>query len=471
LRQCLGSGTESGQQDRFLPANQTMKLAQKLTLAFLLVSLIAIGLAAIFVWVTTSTEFSRYLVDQRQQEFVSIVTEYYQANGHWAGVDKTLRSAGLLPPFVQPGSAPPDPQPFALADQNRVIIIPGGDYQTGQKVQKGVLSRGIGIEMDGLVVGTVLTTGEKPTPTSIEQKYITSVNNSLIGAALGGAMIASLLGLVTARSLSRPVRNLTAATRALAQGNLEQQVPVQSNDELGELAVSFNQMSIELARANQSRRQMTADIAHDLHNPLTVIGGYLESLADGKLSPTPERIETMQMEVRHLQHLVEDLRTLSLADSRELSLQLQLIAPNDLLGRVAVTYQHNADQQKITLHVQTDPGLPEIKLDPERMEQVLGNLVSNALRFTPEGGVIRLTAHLVDNQLVISVQDNGSGIASDILPHIFERSYRGDPSRSGNGSGLGLAIVKSLVELHDGNVRVESRLGEGSAFLVILPYT
>jgi two-component system sensor histidine kinase BaeS len=404
-----------------------MKLIYKLTLAFLLVSLIAIGLAALFVWTNTSTQFSNYMIDQRQAEFVSIVTDYYQANGNWVGVDTALRSAGLLPQFAQPGSKLPDPQPFALADQNRVIIIAGGEYEAGQKVRQGTLDRGIGIEVGSVVVGTVLSTGEKPAPSVIEQKYIASVNRSLLVAALGGAGIALLLGLFLARSLTRPVRDLTAATRTLASGKPGNPVPIRSADELGKLAASFNQMSADLARANQSRRQMTADIAHDLRNPLTVIGGYLESLQDGKLSPTPERFETMQVEVHHLQRLVEDLRTLSLADASELALHFHSVAPGGLLQRVASAYQHQVEKQRISLVVDVEPNLPEARLDPERMEQVLGNLVSNALRYTPEGGEIRLVARQADGPLTLEVRDTGKGITADVLPQIFERSYRGDP--------------------------------------------
>ena len=446
-----------------------MRLTHKLTLAFLIVSLIAIGLAALFVWTTTSLEFNTYLIGQRQSQFVSAVKNYYQTYDQWAGVDTALRSQGLLPPFAQPGSAPPDPQPFALVDQNGVVIIPGRAYQPGQKIQMSVLAKGVGIEINGRVVGTVLTTGQTPTRSPGEDKYLASVNQSLWLAGLGGIVIALVLGLLLARSLTRPVRDLTAATHAMAQGKLEQEVPVRSKDELGELAKAFNQMSADLARANQSRRQMTADIAHDLRNPLTVIGGYIESLKDGKLASTPERFSIMQAEVQHLQRLVDDLRTLSLADAGELAIRRQPVAPGELLERVAAVYGHQAEQQNIKLNLDVESDLPEINIDLERMEQVLGNIVSNALRYTPEGGEISLSAKQAEGSLTVSVKDNGSGISPEVLPHIFERSYRGDTSRSGNELGLGLAIVKSIVELHGGRISVESRLDRGSRFLLILP--
>jgi signal transduction histidine kinase len=149
-------------------------------------------------------------------------------------------------------------------------------------------------------------------------------------------------------------------------------------------------------------------------------------------------------------------------------LHFQFVSPTDLLRRVASAYQHQAEQQQVNLVVDVEPSLPEARLDPERMEQVLGNLVSNALRYTPEGGEVRLIARQADGLLMLEVQDTGSGIAADVLPHIFERSYRGDPSRSGDESGLGLAIAKSIVELHGGSIRVESESGSGSVFIFTL---
>jgi signal transduction histidine kinase len=254
----------------------------------------------------------------------------------------------------------------------------------------------------------------------------------------------------------------------MAMGNLEQQVPVRTADELGELAQSFNKMSSEVAHANQSRRQMTADIAHDLRNPLTVISGYLESFQDNRLQPTLERFATMQAEVDNLQRLVEDLRMLSLADSGDLVLNLQPVNVIELLEHTANAYQTLADEKNITLSVQVEPGLPQVSLDPDRIEQVLGNLISNALRYTPAGGQISLNAGRSGDRLTISVEDNGSGIPSEAIPYIFERSYRDDTSRSGSESGLGLAIAKSIVELHGGMIGVETMIGSGSRFWIRL---
>jgi signal transduction histidine kinase len=441
-----------------------MKLTHKLTLAFLLISLLAIGLAAAFIWGSISIAFNQYLENQQQNSFIVAVTTYYQNNKTWNGVDTYLRSQQLLPPL---GEVDPPPQPYVLVDSNRVVIIPSAPYVVDEKIKQGTLDKGISIEVNGKVVGTVISTGQPLVRKPIDQKYIDQINQALWIAGFGGILIALVLGLLIARSLTRPIRELTYATQEMALGKLSQQIPVRSKDELGELAQSFNQMSTDLSRANQARRQMTADIAHDLRNPLAVISGYLELLQDGKLKPTPERFAVMQAEVAQLQRLVEDLRLLSLADAGELKLYLEPTSPAELLEHVAAAYRHQAEAQNIQLLLDIEPNLPEIQLDTARMEQVLGNLVSNALRYTggkPEGGKIRLSAKQsfdvaqdkAGGSLTVSVIDNGSGIPAEILPHIFERSYRGDSSRSGNESGLGLAIAKSIVELHGGRIRVES---------------
>ena len=443
-----------------------MKLNLKLTLAFLLISLLAVGLAAIFIWGSISNAFNQYLQNLQQNSFAVAVTTYYQTNNTWNGVDTYLRSQQLLPPL---DAVNPPPQPYVLVDSKRVVLVASAPYVTGEKVKQGDIDKGIPIESNGETVGTVISTGQPLVRKPLDQKYIDQINQALWIAAFGGVLIALLLGLFIARSLTRPIRELTHATHEMAEGKLNQQIPVRSKDELGELAQAFNHMSADLTKANQARKQMTADIAHDLRNPLTVINGYLESLQDGKLKPTSERFAVMQAEVNHLQRLVEDLRILSLADAGELKLHLEPVSISDLLNRVADVYRHQAEQNQIALTVETESNLPEINLDLARMEQVLDNLVGNALRYTPQGGKIHLEAKQETGSLTVSVQDNGSGIPADILPHIFERSFRGDESRSGNESGLGLAIAKSIVELHGGHLAVDSEINRGTCFTLTFP--
>jgi two-component system sensor histidine kinase BaeS len=350
-------------------------------------------------------------------------------------------------------------------------VVPAGSYEMGDIVSSGELAQGTEVEVDGQVVGTVLTTGVSPELTPREELFLTRINRALLYAALGATAIALVLGLVLARTLTRPLRELTAASRAVACGELGQQVAVRSKDELGELAAAFNRMSAELARANQARRQMTADIAHDLRTPLTVIKGYAEGLRDGDLAPAAATFETVYQEAEHLSRLIDDLRTLSLADAGKLALTSRELAPRVLLERAASAHLPQAQRLGINLDVHAAADLPLLHVDPERMAQVLGNLVGNALRYTPEGGAITLAAERRGDAVHLLVRDTGTGIHPADLPHIFDRFYRGDDARAtGEGeSGLGLAIAKSLVEAHGGTISAASRLGQGSVFTIVLP--
>ncbi|MFZ2098453.1 MAG: HAMP domain-containing sensor histidine kinase, partial [Anaerolineales bacterium] len=225
-------------------------------------------------------------------------------------------------------------------------------------------------------------------------------------------------------------------------------------------------------QATKARKQMTADIAHDLRSPLSVITGYAEALSDNKLQGNPEVYNILLQEAKHLDHLVDDLRLLSLADAGELSLTLQPTPPRALLERVVARHAVAARQYHIDLQIEAENDIPQINVDIERMSQVLDNLILNAFRYTPENGKVILRASEVDGNVIITVTDNGKGISAEDLPHIFDRFYRGDKSREHNGeSGLGLAIAKSLVEAHGGKISVESVLGEGAEFTITLsPY-
>jgi two-component system, OmpR family, sensor histidine kinase BaeS len=247
-------------------------------------------------------------------------------------------------------------------------------------------------------------------------------------------------------------------------------VTVRSSDELGALAASFNQMSADLAHASTLRRQMTADIAHDLRTPLSVILGYTEALRDGKLPPEQDIFDTLHIEAQHLQHLINDLRTLSLADAGELPLTRQIIEPQALVERAAATYRIQAQAQGITLETYCAPSAPRIDVDVERMAQVLGNLLSNALRWTPTGGTVFVRADAAKGGVRLKVTDTGAGIAAEDLPHIFERFYRADAARRRNegSSGLGLAIAKGIVEAHGGTISAASEPGNGTTFTITL---
>ncbi len=453
----------------------------RLILSFLLVGITVVALASGITYWLTVREFRQFTYDQARDRFVADMTFYYQTHGSWDGVLSYYEQRSRIPSPLDPGPGlpPGDGGPgghvrlsFALADQNGSVLIPAGSMLTGGTISKATLEQGTAVTVDNQRVGTVVLAGSMPALGALEQSYLNSSNLALLYAALGASAVALALGIILARALTQPIRALTTAIRAMARGDLKQNVQVRTKDELGELAAAFNQMSADLDRLLLARRQMTADIAHDLRNPLTVIGGYVESMQEGVLKPTPERLDAMQAEVQHLQKLVEDLRTLSQADAGELSLNREAVSVPALLERAAQSYRPLAEKQGVALRIEAQHGLPEIQADPERMVRVLGNLLSNSLRYTSQGGEIRLKACTGQaGCLLISVADNGKGIPADSLPYIFDRLYRVDAARSrGDESGLGLAIARGIVEAHGGSISAESVPGAGTTITIKLIY-
>ncbi len=455
-------------------------LTWKLTLAFLLVAIAVALLVAVAIRLTSTGNFDQLLVEQARSEFQTNLVAYYQVHGSWEGVQQVLaqQSGGPAPqptpgPGISPGS-PPDfrrerHQIFGLADAQGVVVIPfGPDFPAGTHVTPAVLAQGEPVEVDGQVVGTILTPARPPGLAPEEIAYLRRTDNALLLAAGGAILVALAVGVLLARTLTRPLHALTEATHRMAGGELEQEVLVKSRDEIGELAAAFNRMSREVARANDARRQITADVAHELRTPLTVIAGYIESMRDGALAPTSERLSVIYAEIEHLQNLVGDLRTLTQADAGELKLNKQPVNPGELLRQAHATFEHQAAQKGVNLEVKAGDGLPPIEVDEARMAQVLGNLLSNALRYTPAGGRIEMGTALDGDRVALTVRDTGQGIAPEDLPFVFDRFYRADKSRAQeNGeSGLGLAIVKALVEAHGGAISVQSVPGAGSTFAI-----
>jgi two-component system OmpR family sensor kinase/two-component system sensor histidine kinase BaeS len=291
-------------------------------------------------------------------------------------------------------------------------------------------------------------------------------------------LILRRVGTLTARRITEPLSETMKAADALAEGDLSARVPVEnSSHEFRQFTRSFNRMAQALQTADQQRRELLADVAHELRTPLTIIQGNLEGLRDGVYEATPDYLDLVLDETHKLSRLVDDLRLLTLAEAGQLPLDSQLLDVVQLLADVRDAFACRAHEAKVALTVDAPQALPPLLADPQRFGQVLGNLVSNALRHTPPGGEIVLGAELdagdsTPRWIRLWVIDTGEGIAADELPRIFDRFWRGDPARSherGAGSGLGLAIAKSLVEAHGGRIWAESMEGEGTSISLILP--
>ena len=442
-------------------------LVIKLSLAFLLVSLAGIALVAFFAGRASANAFGSFVDGEEARVLVEQLANYYEANGGW----DNLGRVGVGGVWANNGRE----RPFAVVDEQERVVLSGLGQTVGDRAPRGWLDRGIPIEVGDAQVGLLIFAegrgrGLPPPPRS---EFSGRVNQGILLAALGATAVSLTLGIILARSLTRPIQEITQATQAVAQGDLTQQVPVRSDDELGKLATSFNQMSTDLAHSRDLRRQMTADIAHDLRTPLSLILGHAEALSEGVLPPTPETFGIIYDEAQRLNRLVEDLRLLSLAEAGELSLAVRPTLPQSLLERAVAAHNPAARQKQIQLILDAPESLPQVAVDPDRMAQVLDNLLNNALRYTPEDGRIHLSATQTETAVRLSIQDSGSGMNEAELAHVFDRFYRADKARQRHegGSGLGLAIAKSIVESQDGRIWAESTPGQGATFIIELPIT
>jgi signal transduction histidine kinase len=300
---------------------------------------------------------------------------------------------------------------------------------------------------------------------------IPSINRTVIPAALAAGLAALLVGTLLFRWITRPLSDLRRAAETVSRGELSARVPVASTDELGTLAKSFNQRIAQLEDQQQLRKQMVADVAHELRTPLSVMQATLEAMLDGVLVPDTSELRNLHSEARRLARLVDDLRTLSLADEGRLELELEPVDVGELVEQVVGQTSSAAEARQITLRAEIEPSIPPVTADGDRLIQVLTNLLGNALRYAPESGHVTVRAAKADGKVRLSVEDDGPGIEPQELPYVFERFWRGDKSRSrgSGGSGIGLAIVRQLIEMHSGTVGVESQVGHGTTFWIELP--
>lgn len=299
-----------------------------------------------------------------------------------------------------------------------------------------------------------------------------AVNEALFVAALAALVTAVVVSVFVSWRVVNPIRQMMQASQHIAGGHYNERVHVSSDDELGQLARSFNQMATSLEQTEAMRRDLIANVAHELRTPLTTIKGYMEGLLDGVLPPEPGTYQQVYREADRLQRLVNDLQELSRVEAGAYQLNRQPIKIAELIQHTATRLQPQFNEKGVTLKLNLPPNLPTILADEDRISQVLLNLVGNALQYTPAGGAVIITAESHTSELHIIIRDTGLGIPAEHLPHLFTRFYRVDKSRSrvGGGSGIGLTIVKHLIEAHGGRVWAESQgTGLGSTFGFSLP--
>lgn len=454
-------------------------ISLKITLVLVVVSLVGALFTSFYIQNRTQKAFDDYIHDLDQQVLVEALTEHFLIYGNWEKAQTVFLE--VFPFTIRNnqgdntgGNNPGISAPFILTSPKGEILdtSPGpGSPKPGSSIPMVEVEKGIPLNVDGEIVGWLVPAKIQRPRNNIQQDFLGTVQQGLIISSIVTLLIALSLGGFLIQSFTRPIRKLAGATEKVAGGELGYQVDIESRDELGKLASSFNNMSADLEKADLARKQMTADIAHDLRTPLTIMQGYTEVMSEGTMAGSPEIYQVMHQQAQHLNYLIDDLKTLSLLDSQELSFQIQNIDPVYVLQQVESAFSPHASEKGIQLTLTSDQNLPRVNLDPDRLTQILGNLINNAIQILSPGGKIDVSALQEGEKLVLKVTDNGPGISDENLPLIFDRSFRADKSRaSGNGSsGLGLSITKKLVESQGGSISVESEIGTGTTFLIEFP--
>jgi two-component system OmpR family sensor kinase/two-component system sensor histidine kinase BaeS len=431
--------------------------------------------------------------------WASFFGDYYGSTGSWIGVEAVVASlpASDMSPVHGPGHGRGPMMGMmqswdgrlllAAADGRIVFDSAGGDV--GLALDAADLMRGTPIISRGQRVGT-LVLSQAGVDSGPALEFLGALNRGILLAAVAAGFMALVLGTVFVRQITAPLHRLQSVANAIASGDLSQRVAVSSQDDLGDVASSFNQMAESLERNETLRRHMMADIAHELRTPLTVMQGQVEALLDGVFPLELEHLTPIHDQTILLSRLVTDLRDLALAEAGNLKLERRPTDLGELAQRVAAAVEPAAAEKDIRLVVEVTPGLPAVSADADRLRQVFHNLLSNALRHTPAGGKIEVVVDGIADSgsvrpvavehgaspgpfdwLGATVTDTGSGIAPADLPYVFDRFYRAESGRSGedSGSGLGLTIARSIIEAHGGRIWAASQPGQGSRITFSVP--
>jgi len=435
----------------------------RVLLSLVLVLFVGVGVVALFAGQGTTTQFRRYEKNAallRQRQFAAFLGSHYARYGSWDNAQSLVEQMAQF-----------SDKRIVLADATGRVIADSSKRSVGQVADPGWSGLPLLVPFGARPVGMLYTLPLGESPLGGIESFLNAANRNLLWGTLIGGLVAVLLAVALSRRILGPVETLTAAARQIAKGDLSQRVVVKSKDEIGELARAFNNMADGLARQEALRRNMVTDVAHELRTPLSNIRGYLEAFRDGVIEPRAEVIGSVYEEAMLLSHLVDDLQELSLAEAGQLRLEHGPIDLGEILEEAVAATRGQAAAKGIALRLSLPSALPLVEGDPQRIKQVVGNLLSNALAHTPPGGEITAVAQAKEGRVEISVSDTGEGIPAEHLPNIFERFYRVDSSRSRatGGTGLGLAIAKQLVEACGGWIGAESEVGQGTRITFALP--
>jgi len=440
-----------------------LSLQTKLLLSFVIIIVLAMTIGYLFINHSVKRAFSDFTVrsfTMQDQIILELIISYYQRTGSFDRVIELLKES-------------PREVPILLVDPDgKVVYAPDGRY-LGRRLSEKELSMGRPIVLADGSVWTFLPYRTSPARIALEKGFLRTTGRALILAGLTAAAAGIIISLFLLRHMTGPLRRLDTAAKRIAAGKLDERVDIDTSDEIGHLASSFNEMAESLERAEEAKRRMIADISHELRTPLTAVRTALDGLRDGLIKPGEETYAALQNRILLLTRLVSDLHQLALADAGRLSIDRRPSCLEEIIDGILETIGVQLEDSRISIDRSLDPDLPQVGIDRQRIEQVLLNLLANAIRHTPERGTIRVSARRLDgDQVLVSVCDTGQGIRPSDLPHIFERFYRADEARtSEGGAGLGLPIAKALVEAHGGRIWAENSDDGGACFRFTLPLT
>ncbi|MGE5375188.1 MAG: sensor histidine kinase [Bacteroidota bacterium] len=363
---------------------------------------------------------------------------------------------------------------LAIVAVGVLVLIVASQFLLPASFDRHMAAMGMGLGQGAGMGGMMGSQGQGGGRMSqLYQDFRAGFNEALLYATLAAIVVAVVLSLYLSRNVVAPIQAMSLASQRIADGRYDERVGVQGEDEIAQLAVHFNKMAVKLSQVEAMRRQLIGDVSHELRTPLTAIKGSMEGLMDGVLPATGETFQQIHAEADRLNRLVDDLQELSRVEARAYELELRPLDVHSLVETIARRLSTQFEARRIVLDLDLSPHLPPVLADEGRIIQVLTNLTGNALRYTPEGGRVTIRVRQAGQALQFSVQDTGIGIPPEHLPHIFDRFYRVDKSRSrqaGGGSGIGLTIARALVEAHGGRIWAESGgAGKGSIFHFTLP--